>query len=363
MPLGLLAVGAGAGADDAGSPERREVLYVGNNVEGTVSVIGIPEYEVIETFSAIPDVEAGEKEIGLLGRLLGLYAGIKYVDDLVTSPDGTRLYVSRSSLADVAAFDTRTKELLWTVDVSGLRADHFALGAEGRRLYVSTITASQVDVIDVAEGRVVGSFPTGSYPHGIAVSADGERVYVGSMGGEGITVADAETLEVLRTLPFERGVRPFVVTPDERTLYTQLDFLHGLVELDLEAGRKTRTLHLPVPEEVREIDRDDYPNDAAHHGLALAPDGSTLCVAGTLPGYVALVALPELELLATIPVGAEPGWAINSLDGRHCYVSSRAADTVSVISYAEGREVARIPVGDYPQRMWTARVPRAAADR
>lgn len=365
--LGALALlGVVGGSDGSGGAHAaegsRERLLVGNNAGGTVTVISVPGFERLDTWSAIPDLEAGETGIGLLGRLLGLYAGIRYVDDLVASPDGERIYLSRSSVADVAAFDARTRELLWRTPVSGLRADHFALGPEGRRLYVSALTAGKVDVIDTADGELVGHVPTGDYPHGIGFGPEGRRLYVGSLDGDGITVADPESLERLETIPFERGVRPFVISPDGTKLYAQLSFLHGLVEYDLEAGRKTRTLHLPLSESARALDEDDYPNDAAHHGLAMKPDGSLLCAAATVSGYVALVALPELRPVARIPVGEEPSWAINSGDGRYCFVSSREADAVSVISYAEGREVARIPVGDYPQRMWTGRLSAPAAE-
>lgn len=49
--------------------------------------------------------------------------------------------------------------------------------------------------------------------------------------------------------------------------------------------------------------------------------------------------------------------------GRRLSVSAITSSQLEVIDVAERREVARIPVGDYPQRMWTARVPRAAAER
>jgi YVTN family beta-propeller protein len=52
-----------------------------------------------------------------------------------------------------------------------------------------------------------------------------------------------------------------------------------------------------------------------------------------------------------------PSWAANSPDGRHCFVASTRANTVSAISYAEAREVARIPVGQGPKYLLGARVP------
>lgn len=89
----------------------------------------------------------------------------------------------------------------------------------------------------------------------------------------------------------------------------------------------------------------------------MTPDGRHLCVGSTVAGYMAILSVPELDLLATIPVGEEPSWVIPSLDGRYCYVSARRENTVSVISIDERKEAARVRVGDYPQRMWTVRVP------
>jgi hypothetical protein len=49
--------------------------------------------------------------------------------------------------------------------------------------------------------------------------------------------------------------------------------------------------------------------------------------------------------------GTKPYWATNSADGRYCFVSFSGDDAVGVFDYASEREVARIPVGDHPQRM------------
>ena len=52
-----------------------------------------------------------------------------------------------------------------------------------------------------------------------------------------------------------------------------------------------------------------------------------------------------------IPVGEKPYWSTNSGDGKICFVSVSGDDCISPISYASGREVARIAVGRHPQRM------------
>ena len=101
----------------------------------------------------------------------------------------------------------------------------------------------------------------------------------------------------------------------------------------------------------------EFPRDAAHHGISFFPDEKTLCIAGTASDYVALVARDGDRLEAMIPVGAEPSWVVTSPDGDHCFVSSREANTVSVISRSAKKEVQRVTVGNYPQRMILASVP------
>jgi YVTN family beta-propeller protein len=96
--------------------------------------------------------------------------------------------------------------------------------------------------------------------------------------------------------------------------------------------------------------REQYLLDSAHHGLAMNPRGTKLCVAGTMSDYAAIVSRRTFAY-RLIQVGETPYWSTNSGDGRYCFVSVSGDDRVSVISYRTGREVARIAVGDHPQRM------------
>lgn len=317
-----------------------ELLYVANNHDGLVSVIAIPEFEVIREVDVIADQPLRDMGVST------------YADDIVVSSDGSRMYVSRGGLRDVAAFDLPEGGLLWRVGTDGL-ADHFALSPDERTLFVSVYSEDRAHVIDTAEGRELARIATCSGPHGMRFSADGRRVYNGCMIGDAIDVIDAASFEVTRRYSFLEGVRPFEISGDERKAWVQLTRLHGFVELDLTEGRVTKTIHLPVPAGVSA--QQDFPH-TAHHGMALNPEGNRLCIAATVADYVALLSVPALDLLASVPVGSEPSWAISSLDGRYCYVSSRKNDTVSIISFDDGREVARIEVGAYPQRMWTVAV-------
>jgi YVTN family beta-propeller protein len=58
----------------------------------------------------------------------------------------------------------------------------------------------------------------------------------------------------------------------------------------------------------------------------------------------------------TYPTGSVPYWATSSTDGSLCFVSLSQQNAVSVIDYATAKEVARVPVGAFPQRERAGRI-------
>ena len=154
------------------------------------------------------------------------------------------------------------------------------------------------------------------------------------------------------------AVRPMAITPNERFVYFQVSFFFGIVQYDLRTDRVIRVLNLPLGA-AEGLPRTDFLLDSAHHGLAMNPGGTRLCVAGTMSGYAAVVTLKPFKLKRTTRVGRVPYWSQSSEDGRYCFVSVAGEDRVSVISFRTGREVARIKVGNHPQRMRTGAIRRA----
>ncbi len=384
----------------AAPPALQEVMFVGNNWAGTVDVIrSSGSYAKIGRLNVVPDLDTRLWDIYLNPIKLAFFLGIRsgpgeghdqLVDDMYTTPDGAALVASRPSLADVVSIDLRTGQLKWRFPVSGFRADHMAVSPDGTQVAVSASTSNTVHILDIATGRQLGAFGTGDKPHE-NVYTDGGR-YLWNMsigevntalddpgwdwtkGNRRITVVDARTFQTVRTIDMRsrldafgrkdlsNAIRPAVFSPDGSKLYFQVSFFHGFLEYDVATDKITRVKTLPKNPATSD-DRTTYVNDSRHHGLAMSPDGSKLCVAGTMDDYATVVDRGTLHQGPLVPA-SKPYWATVSGDGRDCVISESGADQVSAISFATGKRVATVAVGDHPQRVrighvaagWTAPV-------
>ncbi|MFF8409513.1 YncE family protein [Streptomyces omiyaensis] len=393
--LALLAPAAAApppAASAASGAPLREVMFVGNNWDGTADVIAARgDFHRIGRVNVIPDKQERLREIHLDPVKLAFFLGVRsgpgeghdqFVDDMYATPDGASMVVSRPSFADVVSLDLRTGRINWRFPVAGYRSDHMAVSPDGTRVAVSASTANTVHVLDISTGRQLGSFRTGDKPHENVFTSDGRlwNMSIGEVttaldapwldwtkGDRKITVVDAATFETVRVIDMRSrldafgrddlsdAVRPLVFTPDEKKLYFQVSFLNGFLEYDVDADRVTRLKALPGSP-ATDPDRTTWVNDSRHHGLSISPDGGKLCVAGTMDDYATVVDRATLKQGPLVPAD-KPYWATVSGDGRSCVVSESGADRVSAIDFATGERIASVPVGDHPQRVRLARVP------
>src|SRR6185503_357460 len=346
-------------------PVAREIAFVANAEDATVSLLDVAARKVVATIDINPD------------KIVVQRPGTpNYAQDTDISPDGRTLYVSRGYAGSVAAFDIASGKQLWVRTLETGRADHMTLTPDGKWLFVSLIFDNQVEKIDAATGEGKGRFPTGVYPHDNQISKDGKHVYNTSLGQLGglpagsapkvkpanplqFTIADIDTLAVTSTIVRPGGIRPWHMKPDESGFYAQMSNLHAAIAFDFPSGKETKRLELPVKPGVTAADWDF---EAPHHGLALSHDGSMLCLAGRASDYAALVKAPELELIATIPLDDAPGWATMADNDQLCLVPNTRSDNVSIISIAERKEIARVPSGNGPKHITVTQIPAEVVD-
>ncbi len=415
----------------------RKVMFVGNNWDGTATIVDASSYKVIKTIDVVPDLGQELADIRTSPDRLAYYYLIQqgvgeghdqYVDDMFSTPDGRYVAVARPSLADVAWIDLATDKVVAEAPMTGYRTDHMAVSPDGTRLLVSDSTSKKVneypltpvktDAENPPQVQPLRTFASGETPHESNYTKDGRRVFHASIGrvyvpgnvkGAGsvdnalepvvtpvdaavksdrwFQVVDARSFKVLQRWDMGKeleeagyphmnsAVRPMAVAPDERFVYLQVSFFHGFVEFDTQApdldstrysfsdgttesprGRVTRVV--PLPNLVPDMREDQYVLNSAHHGLAIAPTGTTLCAAGTMDDYVALVdrRTARFQLFQgpakTLKDSSgqprkylKPYWAGNGY-GDSCWVSMSGSDMVVVFDLSTKTVIAEVPVGD-----------------
>jgi YVTN family beta-propeller protein len=378
----------------------REVMFVGNNWDGSATVVDARTYRPLRTIDTIPDRATRMTEIltspDKLAFYLAIRAGVgegndQYTDDMFTTRDGRLVAVSRPSFADVVGIDLGSGAIRWRFPMEGYRADHMGVSPDGERLLVSDSTANKVHELDIRTGAELREFASGDTPHENNYTADGARIFHASIGTVYTptdqpafdTTKGERVFQIVRNSDMsvesrwdmgkelaEAGypdmssaVRPMAVAPDERFVYLQVSFFHGFVEFDTQApDADPRTTYdgertvgavrrvVPLPDRTNGLPREQYVLDSAHHGLAMNGAGTTLCAAGTMSDYAAIVDRATLRH-EIVDVGAKPYWSTNGPTGEQCWVSVSGADEVVVIDYATAERVAAVPVGDHPQRV------------
>jgi hypothetical protein len=418
------------------APTLRDVMFVGNNWSGTATIVDAHTLSVLKRgVDLIPDKEEELARILADPAATAFYFAVQqgpgeghdqYVDDMFTTTDGRFLAVSRPSFADVVWIDIekavagKPDAIVREQQMDGYRTDHMGLSPDGRRLLVSDSTSRQVieySMVDetapdgqlISMGQRLRTFESGETPHESNYTADGARIFHASIGrvytpGDYPTVGPVKIgpahdaikgdrwFEIVRNSDFDvsqrwdmgkelaeaghpdmsPAVRPMAVAPDERFVYLQVSYFHGLVEFDTEArdidGTVTYTAGseaeprrgavrrvVPLPNRVPDMPREQYVNDSAHHGLSINEAGTTLCVAGTMDDYAALVdrRTMKYKIFDTQTTGhsyGKPYWTTEGADDT-CWVSLSEDDSVAVLDFNTKKQVAYLGVGDHPQRI------------
>lgn len=210
----------------------RDVLIVGNNWDGMVDIIDANSYELVKRLNVVPDKEARLEEIYSFGlpwikstfinKVIG-EGHDQLVDDMFLSKDGRFIYASRPSFSDVIAIDVNTGKIVWRTKVAGDRSDHAALSPDGKTFLVSASTARKVQAIETATGKIIGEFESGDQPHENNYSRDGKRIYHASIGKVFISstwldwlkgdrwfqIVDAQTMAILSRVDMGEKLEEF----------------------------------------------------------------------------------------------------------------------------------------------------------
>jgi YVTN family beta-propeller protein len=292
-------------------------------------------------------------------KVVGEIKDIEVNHGAAAAPDGSRLYVTNEAESTLDVADLKSLKVIKHIPLTN-HPNNVAVSKDGKRVYVAIVAgAGAIDVIDTESLTRVKSIRTEGGIHNTYVTPDGKFVVAGSIPGRKITVIDQQTEEVVWTLPTEDGVRPmaFETNADGSTkrIFVQLSGFNGFITVDFAKHQvvdKIKLPELPAAERVTE-----GLQGAPSHGVAVSPDGKTLCVLSKMNTRIYMFSMPDLKMLGESKVGHHPDWLTFTPDSKRVYVANAGSNSVSVVDVAARREIAQIPVGQVPKRNITAVLP------
>jgi YVTN family beta-propeller protein len=326
------------------------LIYVTNRGGTTIDVIDAATNKIVQTIGNIESPEV-----------------VRF------SPDGSRLYIPYRGANELLIMDRKSEKIIKRVPLSGW-PNEAQTTKDGKLILVcirNTTTKVEdtgaLDIIDAKSLEKVKSIPVERGLHDIAVTGDGKYAAAGAPGGHFLVVFDLQKMEIAWRVQYSYGVNPVTIenNPDGsgRRIFVQLGPTNGFSVVDF--AKRAEVAMIKVPDEPKGFGNGC---EAISHGIGISPDQKTLWVNSRTANSVFAYSLPDIKLLGHVslpeqPVpgkpnrGSSPAWITFTPDSKTVYVSSCGIKTVTAIDVNAIKEVARIGVGEMPDRISTLALP------
>src|SRR5215471_16934302 len=314
----------------------QNLLYVGNSRGDDISVVDMASLNVVG------DIKLGDR-----------------IHGVTVQPGGKRLFVTVESDHTLRIIDTGSRQTVGTVKVSG-RPNQVAVTPDGKYAVVPIRDGDKVDIVDVVKQEVVKSLPI-KEPHNALNTGSNRYIYVSSMGSHEIDLIDLEKMDYEAVIPAGGRPRPYVVSPDGKTMFVAVADLHGFDIVDIPEKKVLERVEMPAEHPPHPLQYETA--DTRTHGLALTPDGGELWVTSLLDDCVYIYDVAAKKFVGKVPTGAGPNWLAFTPDGKYLCVSNADSDDVSIIDVKTRHEVTKVKVGKAPKRIAVGSPPSRHAMR
>jgi len=287
-------------------------IYVPNSGSNTVDVIDPATYKVIDHFSVgkqpqhvtpsydlktlwvLNDLDDSETKIDPSTGKKGETIKVEDPYNMYYTPDGKYAIAVAERKKRLNFLNPQTMKLHHALSLPCRGVDHMDFSADGRYLIASCEFSGSMVKVDVAKQRLIGEvkLPKAGMPQDVKLSPDGKVFYIADMDANGVYEMDGDSFKVLGFIPTGKGA----------------------------------------------------------HGLYASRDSKVLYVSNRGEGTISLISFAERRVVEkwTLPEGSTPDMGGVSVDGKVLWLSGRYSHEVYAIDTANGKLLARIPVGKGP---------------
>ena len=275
-----------------------DVLYVGNYLGNSISVIDTATNAVTNTFTGV-----GASP-----------------DGMAISSDGTKLYVANDvSSGTVNVLNASTGAIEKTITV-GTNPRYVSISPNGKLVYVANEDSGTISVIDTSTETVKTAITIGAHAASATFSKNGDLAYACEDGSGFVYVIDTATSKVEHSISTIGDPLYCVVNPKNALVYcTNFE----LATISVIKGDKV----------IKTFEPGEVPSVPA-----VTPNGAYLYVpqyytSGTTYGNTVIVVSTKTykQVGSAITVGTGPAWIAMSKKGNLAYCNNFGGNTVSVI--------------------------------
>src|ERR1700678_1546445 len=207
--------------------------------------------------------------------------------------------------------------------------DYLVVDEGGRRLYVSHGT--QVEVLDVDSGAIVGKVENTQGVHGIAIAPDIGRGFVSNGQSSTVTIFDLKTLKTIAEVPTGKKPDAIIYDPATSRVFAFNGGSNSATVIEGKNGKVAGTIDLGGGPEFAAADGNGYVyNNLEDESLVLKINSRTLKVEQRWP---------------TAPCASPSSMAIDR-GNRRLFLGCRSK-VMAVMNADTGQVVATLPIGDH----------------
>ncbi len=207
--------------------------------------------------------------------------------------------------------------------------DYLTVDEGGRRLYVSHGT--QVEVIDVDSGAIVGSIPKTLGVHGIAIAPELGRGFVSNGQSSTVTIFDLKTLKPIADVPTGQKPDAIIFDPASSRVFAFNGGSNSATAIDAASGKVAGTIDLGGGPEFAAADGNGYVyNNLEDESLVLKIDSRKLAVEQRWP---------------TAPCKSPSSMAMDRAN-RRLFIGCRSK-VMTVMNADNGQVITTLPIGDH----------------
>jgi YVTN family beta-propeller protein len=232
--------------------------------------------------------------------------------------------------AAVAAPPTDGYSIVKKIPIPGEGSwDYLSVDEGARRLYVSHGT--QVEVVDVDSGAVVGNIPNTPGVHGIAVAAELGRGFVSNGKASTVTIFDLNTLKPIADVPTGQKPDAIIFDPATSRVFAFNGGSNSATAIDAATGKVAGTIDLGGGPEFAAADGNGFVyNNLEDESLVLKIDSRKLTVVQRWP---------------TAPCASPSSMAMDRANHR-LFLGCRSK-VMAVMNADTGQLITTLPIGDH----------------